>query len=92
MRNSTRDFDNLPRPAAGTDPEQAIYDEYRMQAQERNYNLADKVQRGERISVEDVMEMKADPASMRTLKNLERTGGIGAELGELRTRQVQTGI
>jgi hypothetical protein len=91
VRNSTRDFDNLP-PARQQEliREQAIYDEYRMQAQERNYNLADKVQRGERISVEDVMEMKADPASMRTLKNLERTGGIGAELGELRTRQVQT--
>ena len=91
MRNSTRDFDNLP-PARQQEliREQAIYDEYRMQAQERNYNLADKVQRGERISVEDVMEMKADPASMRTLKNLERTEGIGAELGELRTRQVQT--
>ncbi len=91
VRNSTRDFDNLP-PARQQEliREQAIYDEYRMQAQERNYNLADKVQRGERISVEDVMEMKADPASMRTLKNLERTDGIGAELGELRTRQVQT--
>ncbi len=91
VHNNTRDFDKLP-PAQQQEliREQSIYDEYKMQAQERNYNLADKVQRGERISVEDVMEMKADPASMRTLKNLEHTEGIGAELGELRSRQVQS--
>jgi len=91
VQNNVKDFDNLP-PARQEEliREQAIYDEYKMQAQEKNYNLADKVQRGERINVDDVMEMKADPASMRTLKNLEHTEGIGAELGTTRSQQVQS--
>jgi len=91
VQNNIDDFDKLP-PAQQQEliGEQAIYDEYKVQVQERNYNLADKVQRGEPLTVRDIMEMKADPASMRTLKNLERTEGIGAELGELRSRQVQS--
>lgn len=91
VQENMQGFDKLP-PGKQQElvREQAIYDEYKMQAQERNYNLADKVQRGESVSIEDVMEMKADPASMRTLKNLDRAEGIGAELGEIRSRQVQS--
>ncbi|KAF1086675.1 hypothetical protein SPSYN_00394 [Sporotomaculum syntrophicum] len=91
VQNNIDDFDKLsPARQQELIGEQAIYDEYRMQAQERNYNLADKVQRREPLTVQDIMEMKADPASMRTLKNLEHTEGIGAELGEFRSHQVQS--
>ncbi|UWG95885.1 hypothetical protein LPY66_13285 [Dehalobacter sp. DCM] len=91
VQNNIKDFDKLP-PARQEEliREQAIYDEYKMQAQEKTYNLADKVERREGLTVDDIMEMKADPASMRTLKNIESTDGIGAELGPIRSRQVQS--
>ncbi len=91
LQKNIKDFDKLP-PTRQQDliREQAIYDEYKMQAQERTYNVADKVERREPLTVEDIMEMKADPASMRTLKDLENVDGIGAELGPTRSRQVQS--
>jgi len=91
LQKNIKDFDKLP-PARQQDliREQAIYDEYKMQAQERTYNVADKIERREPLTVEDIMEMKADPASMRTLKDLENVDGIGAELGSIRSRQVQS--
>ena len=91
LQKNIKDFDKLP-PTRQQDliREQAIYDEYKMQAQERTYNVADKVERREPLTVEDIMEMKADPASMRTLKDLENVDGIGAELGSTRSRQVQS--
>ncbi|MDD3852210.1 MAG: hypothetical protein PHD40_00980, partial [Syntrophomonadaceae bacterium] len=68
VQENINDFDNLP-PARREEliREQAIYDEYKIQAEERVWNLTEKVQRGEPLTVEDIMEMKSDPTSMRTL-------------------------
>ncbi|MCF8011015.1 MAG: hypothetical protein K9L17_00935 [Clostridiales bacterium] len=91
LQESIKDFDNLP-PAKQQDiiKEQAIYDEYRIQAEEKTWNMADKVQRSEKLTIEDALEMKADPASMRTLKNMENADGMGTELGTGGSRKVQT--
>ncbi|NLM88897.1 MAG: hypothetical protein GX176_08995 [Syntrophomonadaceae bacterium] len=90
VQENIKDFDNLP-PARREDliREQAIYDEYKMQAEERAWNLADKVQRGEPLTVEEIMEMKADPASMRTLKNLEEMDGLGSQLTPQESQAIQ---
>lgn len=69
--------------------EQAIYDEYRLQAEAKNWDLADKVQRGEKLSVEDVLKLKSDPAAMRNLKEIEKMEGLGRELGETGAIHVQ---
>ncbi|CQR74105.1 hypothetical protein [Sporomusa ovata] len=69
--------------------DQAVYDEYRLQAEEKNWELADKVQRGEELSVDDVLKMKADPAAMRKLKDMQNMDGLGAELGESGAINVQ---
>ncbi|MGI6492852.1 MAG: hypothetical protein ACOX0T_10745 [Pelotomaculum sp.] len=90
MRQNVNDFDQLP--AARQQElirDQAIYDEYRIQAEERAWNLADKVQRGEPLTVEDIMEMKSDPASMRTLKNLEKMDGLGSQLTPQESQAIQ---
>jgi len=90
VQENIKDFDNLP-PARREDliREQAIYDEYKMQAEERAWNLADKVQRGEPLTVEEIMEMKSDPASMRTLKNLEEMDGLGSQLTPQESQAIQ---
>jgi hypothetical protein len=90
MQQNVKDFDQLP--AARQQElirDQAIYDEYRIQAEERAWNLADKVQRGEPLTVEDIMEMKSDPASMRTLKNLEKMDGLGSQLTPQESQAIQ---
>ena len=91
MKNTLTDFDKLP-PAKQQDliKEQAIYDEYRIQAEEKVWNLSDKVQRGEPICIDDLLDMKADPATMRVLKDVHDVKGLGKELGTGGTRQVQT--
>lgn len=91
VQDNIKDFDGLP-PARQQElvREQAIYDEYRLQAEERTWGVADKVQRGERITVEDALNMKADSASMRTMKDIRNVDGLGAELGEGGARRVQT--
>jgi hypothetical protein len=90
LQKNIKDFDKLP-PARQQDliREQAIYDEYKMQAEERVWNLADKVQRGEPLTVEDIMEMKSDPASMRTLQNIQETDGLGNQLTPQESRGIQ---
>ncbi|MDR3585078.1 MAG: hypothetical protein P4L59_07100 [Desulfosporosinus sp.] len=91
MQANVKDYDKLP-PNRQQElvREQVIYDEYKRQAEEKTWNISDKVQRQEDITVEDILEMKADPASMRTLKNIEQVDGLGAELGTGGSRQVQT--
>ncbi|NPV91274.1 MAG: hypothetical protein HPY50_10945 [Firmicutes bacterium] len=69
--------------------EQAVYDEYQLQAEEKNWELADKVQRGEKLSVEDVLKMKSDPAAMRKLKEIQEIDGLGAELGDRGAKDLQ---
>ncbi len=90
MQQKVKDFDQLP-PARQQEliRDQAIYDEYRIQAEERAWNLADKIQRGEPLTAEDIMEMKSDPASMRTLKNLQETDGLGSQLTPQETQAIQ---
>ncbi len=90
VQQNIDNFDQLP-PARQQEliREQAIYDEYRIQAEERVWNLAEKVQRGEPLTVEDIMEMKADPASMRTLKNLEEMDGLGSQLTPQEAQRIQ---
>jgi len=90
MQQNVKDFDQLP--AARQQElirDQAIYDEYRIQAEERAWNLADKVQRGEPLTVEDIMEMKSDPASMRTLKDLQEMDGLGSQFTPQETQAIQ---
>ncbi len=70
--------------------QQQIYDEYRVQTEENTWKLADKLQRGEPITVDDVLNMKADPASMRTMKDMEHVDGLGTELGVGGVHQTQT--
>ena len=90
VQENIKDFDNLP-PARREEliREQAIYEEYKMQAEERVWNLSEKVQRGEPLTVEEIMEMKSDPASMRTLKNLHETDGLGSQLTPQEARGIQ---
>ncbi|MEN3003149.1 hypothetical protein [Dehalobacterium formicoaceticum] len=90
VQQNMKNFDQLP-PSKQQEliRDQAIYDEYRMQAEERVWNLADRVQRGEPLTVEDIMEMKSDPASMRTLKNLEEMDGLGAQLTPQEAQGIQ---
>ncbi|MGI6436234.1 MAG: hypothetical protein ACOX0F_12950 [Syntrophomonadaceae bacterium] len=90
VQENIKDFDQLP-PARQQEliREQAIYDEYRIQAEERAWNLADKVQRGEPLTVEDIMEMKSDPASMRRLKNLQEMDGLGSQLTPQEAQGIQ---
>ncbi|NLB18181.1 MAG: hypothetical protein GX825_05505, partial [Syntrophomonadaceae bacterium] len=90
MQQNVKDFDQLP-PARQQEliRDQAIYDEYRIQAEEKAWNLADKVQRGEPLTVEEIMEMKSDPASMRTLKNLEEMDGLGSQLTPQESQAIQ---
>ena len=90
VQENIKDFDKLP-PARQQDlvREQAIYDEYKLQAEERTWNLVDKVQRGEPLTVEDIMEMKSDPASMRTLKNLREMDGLGSQLTQQEAEGIQ---
>jgi len=91
VQNNIEEFDNLP-PAKQEEliREQAVYHESKLQSQEKTINLSDKADLREPLTVDDIMEMKADPAAMRTLKDLESTDGIGAELGQTRSRQVQS--
>ena len=91
LQKSMKDFDRLP-PAKQQDliKNQAVYDEYRLQAEEKTWHVADKVQRGEKLTVEDALNMKSDPAAMRTLKNAENVDGLGAELGTGGARQVKS--
>ncbi len=91
VQNNVRDFDSLP-PARQQEliREQAIYDEYRMQAEERTWNLAEKIQRGEPLTAGDIMEMKSDPASMRTLKNIRDVDGLGSQLTPQEAQRIQT--
>lgn len=90
VKGNMKEFDKMP-PAKQKEliKEQAIYDEYRIQAEEKTCNLADKVQRGEPITVKDALDMKADPASMRTLKDINKVDGVGAELGTSGSINVQ---
>lgn len=90
VKGNMKNFDKMP-PAKQQEliKEQAIYDEYRIQAEEKTWNLADKVQRGEPITVKDALDMKADPASMRTLKDIRKVDGVGAELGTSGSINVQ---
>jgi hypothetical protein len=90
MQQNVKDFDRLP-PARQQEliREQAIYDEYKIQAEERTWNLADKVQRGEQLTVEDIMEMKSDPASMRTLKDLQEMDSLGNQLTPQEAQGIQ---
>ncbi len=90
VQQNIENFDQLP-PARQQEliRDQAIYEEYRIQAEERVWNLADRVQRGEPLTVEDIMEMKSDPASMRTLKNLEEMDGLGAQLTPQEAQGIQ---
>ncbi|MDD2555556.1 MAG: hypothetical protein PHN17_04300, partial [Syntrophaceticus sp.] len=90
MQQNVKDFDQLP-PARQQEliREQAIYDEYKIQAEERTWNLADKVQRGEQLTVEDTMEMKSDPASMRTLKDLQEMDSLGNQLTPQEAQGIQ---
>ncbi len=91
VKNNIEDFDKLP-PAKQQElvRKQAEYKEHKLQAEEKPWNVADKVQRGEKLTVDDIMEMKADPTSMRTLKNIENVDGLGAELTTMEARQVKT--
>ena len=90
LQKNMDDFDKLP---AGKKQElvreQAKYDEYRLQAEEKNWELADKVQRGEKLSVDDVLKLKSDPAAMRKLKEVQEIDGLGAELGDHGAKNVQ---
>jgi len=90
VQENIKDFDNLP-PARREEliREQAIYDEYKTQAEERVWNLTEKAQRGEPLTVEDIMEMKSDPASMRTLKNLREVDGLGSQLTQQEAEGIQ---
>lgn len=90
VKGNMKEFDKMP-PAKQQEliKEQAVYDEYRIQAEEKTWNLADKVQRGEPITVKDALDMKADPASMRTLKDIKKVDGVGAELGTSGSINVQ---
>ncbi len=89
VRNNVNNYDNLP-PARQQElvRQQAIYDEYKLQAQNRTADIADKVRRGEPLTVDEIMEMKADPASMRTLKNAHETG-VGNRLASHEAEAVQ---
>jgi len=91
IQETMEDFDKL-RPAKQQEliKEQVAYDEYRIKAEEKAWELPDKVQRSEPLSVKDALDMKADPASMRTLKDINDVDGLGAELGTGGARQVQT--
>ena len=91
MQDTMDDFEKLP-PTKQQEliKEQAAYEEYRIQAEEKTWKLSDKVQRGEPMSVKDVLDMKADPASMRTLKDVNHVDGLGTELGTGGARQLKT--
>lgn len=90
MQQNVKNFDKLPADRQQElIRDQVIYDEYRIQAEERVRNLSDKVQRGEPLTVEDIMELKSDPASMRTLKNLEEMDGLGSQLNPQEAQAIQ---
>ncbi|NLB54007.1 MAG: hypothetical protein GX808_13870 [Syntrophomonadaceae bacterium] len=90
VQENIKEFDNLP-PSRREEliREQAIYDEYKVQAEERVWNLSEKVQRGEPLTVEEIMEMKSDPATMRTLKSIQETDGLGSQLTPQEARGIQ---
>ncbi len=91
LKDKVDDFDKLPADKQEElITQQQIYDEYKIQAEENCWNISDKVQRGESLSVEDAINLKADPASIRTLKDMNNVDGLGAELGEGGVRRVQT--
>ncbi len=90
VRDNVKDFDKMPTAKQQKlVQEQAIYDEYKLQAQNRTQNIADKVSRGEELTVDEIMDMKADPASMRTLKNAHE-GAAGNRLPSHEAEAVQT--
>jgi len=90
LKGKMKDFDNLPdAKKQQLINDQAKYDEYQLQAEGRNWELADKVSRGEPVSVKDVLDMKSDPASMRKLKDIDQIGGLGGELGDRGAKNVQ---
>ncbi len=97
IKNNVNDFDKLP-PSKQQDlvRDQAIYDEYKLQAQSRTQNIADKINRGEDLSIDEMMEMKADPASMRTIKNLDKpdsyTGNLTRQEAENVQRQFESAL
>ena len=91
VSNKIDGFDDLPaNRQEELVTQQQIYDEYRVQTEENTWKLADKLQRGEPITVDDVLNMKADPASMRTMKDMEHVDGLGTELGIGGVHQTQT--
>ncbi|MEA4924444.1 MAG: hypothetical protein VB084_03950 [Syntrophomonadaceae bacterium] len=83
LKDKMQDFDKLPEAKKQQlINDQAVYDEYRLQAEGKNWELADKVQRGDPVTVKDVLDMKADPAAMRKLKDIGEIDGLGGELGQ----------
>ncbi len=90
VQENIKDLDKLPASKQQElVREQAIYDEYKLQAQERTGAIADKVQRGEPLTVEDIMDMKADPASMRNLKNIQDVDGVGNRFTPQEAQNIQ---
>lgn len=91
VRGSVEHFDDLPDATkADLLSEQARYQEYRLQAEENVWGIADKTLRGEDLTVDDLMRLKSDQASMRTLKKIEQMEGLGSQLTPQEARGVQT--
>ena len=90
LQKNVDNFDKLPEAQKQQlIKDQAVYDEYRLQAEEKNWELADKVQRGEELNVDDALKLKSDPAAMRKLKEIQEIDGLGAELGDHGAKNVQ---
>ncbi len=62
------------------------YDDYVEAAGNKGKNLVEKVQNGEPISTEDLLNMKSDPGAMRRFKDVKEL----ADLPEAEARRVQT--
>ena len=90
LTDKIQNFDKLPdAQKRQLIKDQTLYDKYSMQAEDRNWKLANKVMSGETVSVKDVLEMKADPTSIRKLKDIHQIGGLGKELGDSGAKNVQ---
>ena len=83
IESKIEDFDKIPKEKqTEIIKKQAEYEEYKMQAEEKVWKLSDKkIKNHEDITVDDILDLKADPAAMRILKDVDKVDGIKGDLG-----------
>ena len=91
IESKIEDFDKIPKEKqTEIIKKQAEYEEYKMQAEEKVWKLSDKkIKNHEDITVDDILDLKADPAAMRILKDVDKVDGIKGDLGSEGAKKIR---